>query len=252
MQTPDLPQKTLSDKQVRNCTLIAFLVFIIGSTAAIAGWQWLHRQPKVDGTYQPLRRTLKTNEQIFKPLVQQNHLVKTYPVAAADKNVRFNGKDGLRTPLDSNWRLVVIKAPGDTLRLTLNQIRILPKTEIVYDFKCIEGWSQVTHWGGVKLKTFMDHYGLTGQEKMAYVGMKTPDGQYYVGIDMPSALHPQTLLAYEVNDKPLPMKDGYPLRLIIPVKYGIKHIKRIGSMWFSNQPPPDFWAERGYDYFAGL
>ena len=84
------------------------------------------------------------------------------------------------------------------------------------------------------------------------MGLNTPDKKYYVGIDMPSALHPQTLLAYEVNDGPLPIREGYPLRLIIPVKYGIKHIKRIGTMWFSNQPPPDFWAERGYDYFAGL
>lgn len=252
METPDVPKQTLTSRQIRIRTLVAFIVFIAGIFVAYYSWQWLHRQPKEAGTYQPLRRTLQANESIFKPLVKQHNLVKTYPVSAADKNVRFNGSDGLQSPLDSNWRLVIIKAAGDTLRLTLNQIRVLPKTEIVFDFKCIEGWSQKTHWGGVRLKDFMDHYGLTGQEKMAYIGMKTPDEKYYVGIDMPSALHPQTLLAYEVNDKPLPLKDGYPLRLIIPVKYGIKHIKRIGTMWFSNQPPRDFWAERGYDYFAGL
>ena len=251
MQTPDLPKRILTTRQIRIRSLLAFAVFIAGIFAAYQAWQWLHRQPKVAGTYQPLRRTFETNESIFKPLVKNNHLVKTYPVSAAEK-VRFNGSDGLQSSLDSNWRLVIIKALGDTLRLTLNQIRILPKTEIVFDFKCIEGWSRRTHWGGVRLKDFMEHYGLTGQEKMAYMGLKTPDEKYYVGIDMPSTLHPQTLLAYEVNDGPLPLKEGYPLRLIIPVKYGIKHIKRIGTMWFSNQPPPDFWAEKGYDYFAGL
>ncbi len=87
---------------------------------------------------------------------------------------------------------------------------------------------------------------------MQYVGMETPDGEYYVGLDMESALHPQTLLAYEMNDKPLTEEHGAPLRLIIPVKYGIKNLKRIGSINFSNQRPRDYWAEQGYDYYSGL
>ena len=87
---------------------------------------------------------------------------------------------------------------------------------------------------------------------MKYVGFVTPDKRYYVGIDMPSIMHPQTLLCYEMNGKPLPMNQGYPLRLIIPVKYGIKHLKRIGTISFSNQRPPDYWYEQGYDYYSGL
>ena len=87
---------------------------------------------------------------------------------------------------------------------------------------------------------------------MKYVGMMTPDEEYYVGVDMPSALHPQTILCYEHNNKPLTPDHGYPLRLIIPVKYGIKSIKRIGSMYFDNEKPSDYWAERGYDYYSGL
>jgi DMSO/TMAO reductase YedYZ molybdopterin-dependent catalytic subunit len=69
---------------------------------------------------------------------------------------------------------------------------------------------------------------------------------------MPSAMHPQTLLAFELNDKPLPIQHGSPLRLIIPVKYGIKNLKRIGTISFSNERPPDYWAEQGYDYYSGL
>jgi len=95
-------------------------------------------------------------------------------------------------------------------------------------------------------------YGLDDESQMKYVGLVTPDENYYVGIDMPSILHPQTILCYELNNRPLPMKEGYPLRLIIPVKYGIKHLKRIGTLYFSNNRPPDYWAERGYDYYAGL
>jgi len=141
---------------------------------------------------------------------------------------------------------------GDTLKLSLPEIEKLPKVDVIFDFKCIEGWSQVTHWAGVPLKTFMDHYHLNTQEKMNYVGLQTIDKKYYVGIDMPSALQSQTILCYEMNNKPLPVNQGYPLRLIIPVKYGIKHLKQIGTMYFSNEKPPDYWAERGYDYYAGL
>lgn len=69
---------------------------------------------------------------------------------------------------------------------------------------------------------------------------------------MPSALHPQTLLAYEMNGKPLEAGHGAPLRLAIPVKYGIKNIKRIGSIEYTDERPKDYWAERGYDWYAGL
>ena len=71
-------------------------------------------------------------------------------------------------------------------------------------------------------------------------------------MDMPSALHPQTLLCYEMNGKSLSMEHGAPLRLVTTVKYGIKSIKRIGRIAFTDERPPDFWAERGYDWYAGL
>ena len=142
--------------------------------------------------------------------------------------------------------------PSDTLLITLDEIKSLPKTEVVFNFKCIEGWSQITYWGGVKFSDFIKAYNLGDEASLKYVGLSTPDKQYYVGIDMPSALHPQTLLCYELNGKPLPMDQGYPLRLIIPIKYGIKSLKRIGTMYFADQRPRDYWYEKGYDYFAGL
>jgi DMSO/TMAO reductase YedYZ molybdopterin-dependent catalytic subunit len=163
-----------------------------------------------------------------------------------------NGDAGMDGEMDTNtWRLSVVRYSGDTLQLTLDDIKKLPKKEIVFDFKCIEGWSQVTHWGGVPFRSFVDAYHLDKEKAMKYIGLQTPDKEYYVGIDMPSALQEQTLLCYEMNGKPLPMNQGYPLRLIIPVKYGIKHLKRIGTLFFSNEKPADYWAERGYDYYAG-
>jgi len=85
-----------------------------------------------------------------------------------------------------------------------------------------------------------------------YVSMAMPDGGYYVGLDMESMLHSQTLLCYERNGAPLSQEHGAPLRLVIPVKYGVKNIKRIVSTWYSTLRPADYWAERGYDWYVGL
>ncbi len=82
--------------------------------------------------------------------------------------------------------------------------------------------------------------------------MQTPSQEYYVGLDMPSALHSQTLLCYEMNGAPLAIENGAPLRLRIPTKYGIKNIKRIGTITYTDQRPADYWAEQGYDWYAGL
>jgi hypothetical protein len=238
-------------------TIVSFFFLFLFFAGCIWAWKWIRRQPFDGGIrggiQQPLRKVLNTNEEMFDKIFSKKHLTKTYPVSAAVKNVRFNGKLGLGDDFDpKTWQLYVIKKNGDTLRLKLDDIKKLPKVDIVFNFKCIEGWNQITHWGGVKFSDFLKAYGLTEESQMKYAGLVTPDEEYYVGIDMPSILHPQTILCYELNDKPLPMKEGYPLRLIIPVKYGIKHIKRIGTMFFSNNRPPDYWAERGYDYYSGL
>jgi DMSO/TMAO reductase YedYZ molybdopterin-dependent catalytic subunit len=201
----------------------------------------------------PLRAVLRANQELFGTTMSQTRLAKTFPVAEADKNVRVNGNAGMSPAFDTAaWMLKVARGPGDTLTLGIEDIKKLPKTEIVFDFKCIEGWDQVTHWGGVRMIDFVKAYGLEGQTSKAYVGMRTPDAGYFVGVDMKSAMHPQTILAYEMNGTALPKIQGAPLRLIIPVKYGIKHIKRIGTIFFSEKPPRDYWAEEGYDYFAGL
>src|SRR5205085_5035712 len=86
---------------------------------------------------------------------------------------------------------------------------------------------------------------------LPYVSIETPDRGYYVGLEMASALHPQTLLCYEMNGQPLTPEHGAPLRLVVPVKYGIKNIKRIGTIRFTARRPADYWAENGYDWYAG-
>lgn len=246
--------KLNTDEIIVKKTVVSFFFLFVFLGAAFAGWKWLrHQTNSADGAKPALRSVLNTNESIFRHLLSNNHLSKEYSASEAATNVRVNGDVGLKSKLDSAaWRLYVIKKDGDTLALTLDDIKKLPKTDVIFNFKCIEGWNQVTHWAGVKFSDFMNAYHLSDEETMKYVGLNTPDKDYYVGIDMPSALHPQTILCYEMNGKPLPLNQGYPLRLIIPVKYGIKHLKRIGTMYFDNKRPPDYWYERGYDYFSGL
>jgi hypothetical protein len=246
-----------SEELIHKKTFFAFFFFVLLLGLGAGIWIWLIHQ-RSDGGIQggipkPLRVVLNANEKIFRKVFSAEHLVKTYPVSAASSRVRVNGNIGLGSDFDAAlWKLQLVRDNGDTLFIGLEDIRRLPKTEIIYNFKCIEGWSQITWWGGVRFSDFIHFYHLEKEASHGYVGMSTPDGDYYVGIDMPSAMQSQTLLCYEMNREPLPMNQGYPLRLIIPVKYGIKSIKRIGSMYFSNERPPDYWAERGYDYYSGL
>ena len=106
--------------------------------------------------------------------------------------------------------------------------------------------------GSVLPAFFAGKYAMRALDPNSYVALETPDRKYYVGLDMASALHPQTLLCYEMNGAPLPDEHGAPLRLVIPIKYGIKNLKRIGRIAFTKTRPPDFWAERGYDWYAGF
>ncbi len=243
----------ISPGRLRRKTILSFVVFLGLIGAAIFWWNKVQQGPRIEGRPVVIRRVLDFNGEFFSNFLSDQHLAKNYPFSAAVTHVRVNGNLGLGNDFDpTKWKLQVIETPGDTLFVTLDDLKKLPKTEVVFDFKCIEGWSQVTHWAGVRFSDFAAHYQLNTQTRMKYVGLATPDKKYYVGIDMASMMHPQTILCYEMNGQPLPMNQGYPLRLIIPVKYGVKHLKRIGSIYFSNTRPPDYWYEHGYDYFSGL
>ncbi len=251
----------VTDKEVKKYkrkSLLAFFLFIVMMALGWAGWKWLVNQPRDvgirGGISKPLRKVLDINEQVYSGLYSTQRLVKEYPVTEAVKKVRVNGNIGLGYDNfdTAHWKLKIVKAGGDTLFLTMADIKSLPKTDVVFNFKCIEGWSQITWWSGVRFSELMKKYHLEKEARFKYAGLETPDTKYYVGIDMPGILHPQTILCYEMNGRPLPLNQGYPLRLIIPVKYGVKHLKRIGTIHFSDTKPPDYWAERGYDYYTGL
>ena len=138
--------------------------------------------------------------------------------------------------------------PG--LLLAMADLKKLRHVEMITEFMCIEGWSEVVHWGGARLRDFVAAFPPSGVPE--YIGFETPDGQYYVGIERQAALHPQTLLAYQLNGQALSPDHGAPLRLVTPLKYGIKQLKQIGRITYSDIRPHDYWHEQGYDYYAGL
>ncbi|MBE7175828.1 MAG: molybdopterin-dependent oxidoreductase [Mucilaginibacter polytrichastri] len=255
---PEHKKKPDVEQQIRRRTFISFAGFAAVYGTAYGAWKWLYHAPQETKTVtarasKPLRRALNKTELAFRRLFSPKHLVKTYPKSMAAKKVRVNSRIGLQAGLGADtWKLQVKTASGRMLYISLDELKKLPKTELIFDFKCVEGWDQISHWGGVKFSDFINHFHLQKEAGMAYVGLATPDKRYYVGLDMPSAMHPQTLLSYEMNDQPLMPDHGAPLRLIIPVKYGIKNLKQIGTLSFSNSRPPDYWAERGYDYYSGL
>lgn len=251
-----MKEKEVTARWIRIKTILAIIIWLVLLISAFMLIRSLFlSKPKADDPFihPELRIIHQFNENVFSRFFSNAHLVKEFPLSAAATRVRVNGALGLKDSVDAaDWRLKVARAPGDTLILSLDEIKQLPRTEITFDFKCIEGWSQVSHWCGVKMTDFIKAYHLESAAGKMYMGLRTPDNGYYVGIDRASALHPQTLLCYELNGQPLPLNQGFPLRLIIPVKYGIKHLKRIGVMYFSDTAPPDFWAEQGYDYYSGL
>ncbi len=214
------------------------------STGAII--RWLVTQSTENGTPWVFRRVQETNHKIARTVFDYKSPVRKF--AQSDiRPLRVNGRYGVKTPVDfSTWTL---EYEGKTL--SLEEIKKLPRQEMITEFCCVEGWRTVQKWAGVRFSDFLKGYpSKLGQT--AYVGLETPDKEYFVGIDMESMLHPDTLLAYERDGEPLEDKHGGPLRLVIPTKYGYKNLKRIGRIFLSDSPPPDYWANEGYDYFGSL
>ncbi|GAB3578317.1 molybdopterin-dependent oxidoreductase [Hymenobacter daeguensis] len=259
---PEAERALLADARRRSRR--SFITLGLAGLAGIGGWRWLLSQPDDAGIPHPLRKVLDANSRLTSAYFRETRLAPEFARNRA-RMPRKNGTYGLRSELDpATWRMRVQGyGSGKVQEFTLADIQALPKVEMVTELKCIEGWSVVVHWAGARLSDFLARYPLatrSGQpanpldppaDLAPFVDLRTPDGKYYVGLDMASALHPQTLLCYEMNGAPLTAEHGAPLRLVTPLKYGIKQLKRIGTLAFADARPKDFWAELGYDWDAG-
>ena len=254
-----------AERAMRQMSRRSFLWGALAVGATYGGVNWINTRRKVDGLPWPLHQSHELNTQISQEFFSSTRLAPTFAKTQISAP-RVNGDIGLEGFLleAEKWRLKVKGlSSGETLILSLDNIKKLPRVEITTEMKCIEGWSVVVTWAGARFSDFSAKYApqtqsgdapnvlKKPQDLLPFVGMSTPDGAYYVGLDMPSALHPQTLLCYEMNGQPLTIEHGAPMRLVTPVKYGIKHIKRIGTIEYSMSRPADYWAERGYDWGSG-
>ncbi|MBS1799774.1 MAG: molybdopterin-dependent oxidoreductase [Acidobacteria bacterium] len=144
-------------------------------------------------------------------------------------------------------------APG--LLLTMDDLRALPFTEYATEFKCIEGWSDIMHFGGVRFRDFMEAFPPgrgPGGALPKYVAMTTTDGSYFSAFEIAAMVHPQTLLCYQMSGEDLLPAHGAPLRLSMPLKYGYKQIKQIGRITYTNTRPYEYWERFGYDWHGGI
>jgi Oxidoreductase molybdopterin binding domain len=251
------------ERRIRRMTRRSFATGAIAGLAGLAGWGWLRTRSDADGIPWPLRRMLECNAKLAQAYFRPTRSARTFPISVA-RMPRPNGGLGLGNGIDpATWSLRLENSERKPVILTLDQIKALPEVDTVTELKCIEGWSDPVSWTGVRLADLAARFGKATRsgrpadlerspsDLFRYVSLSTPDMGYYVGLDIESALHPQTLLCYAMNGQPLAPEHGAPLRLVIPVKYGIKYIKWIGTIRFTDERPADYWAERGYDWYAG-
>ena len=237
----------MSEKYIARRTRRSFIVGGIAAAAGFGAWEWIRTGVTEDGVQRPLRRAEQLDDIVSRALFSETRLAKTFDASEIGE-AQVNGDEGLDGEPAPDWKLMVEGGSP----ISLDQIKALPKVEHITQFKCIEGWNYIMKWGGARFSDFVTAHGPGGAMQKPWVGLETPDGGYYVGLDRASAMHPQTLLAYEMNGQPLTNDHGAPHRLIIPVKYGIKNLKRIGKITFSDSRPKDYWAENGYDYDSGF
>lgn len=159
------------------------------------------------------------------------------------------------------WRLKVsglVEHPAD---LTLAELKSMPSRSQITRHDCVEGWSAIAKWRGVPLAEIIKRVQPRSDARYAvFHSMDTDDdGQnYYESIDLEDALHPQTILAYEMNDRPLPIEHGAPLRLRLENQLGYKMAKYIRALEFVRELKSiqrgkgGYWEDQGYEWYAGI
>lgn len=245
------------DDAIRRMGRMTRRGFAVGGVAAVAGlggWRWLQSRSDDDGIPWPFRKVHEVNEVVGRGLYS-DRLAKEFDPSEAGEP-RVNGWHGWSEdmPRPGDWTLTIHRPDAAAQRIPLAALAGLPRVDTTHEFKCVEGWSQVVRWGGVRFGDFLRAFDSLPPPGSAlrYLLLTTPDEEYSSALDLASALHPQAVLADSMNGQPLTEGHGAPIRLVLPVKYGIKNIKWLSGIRFLVNKPTDYWTERGYDWYAGL
>jgi len=278
----ELPERFVDEKKLRRQSRRDFILFGTGAFAALAGLWWiapLGSKKKVFGEHTAdaldtlaarlgatrerserfQNRALTFDDDIAEALYSPNRTVRTY--SKRDITPLRNNYEG-RTPSPDyikEWTLTLTGlASGNDVVLRLPDVSSLAQHEQITRLCCVEGWSAIAGWSGVRFADLLRAYPPAPGAKWAAIessvnldGNGNPD-PYYVSIDLPTARHPQTLLATHLNGAPLGADHGAPLRLVAPMKLGLKNIKAITKIAYTVDEPRDFWGERGYSKYDGL
>jgi DMSO/TMAO reductase YedYZ molybdopterin-dependent catalytic subunit len=248
-----------------------FLVFGAGALAALAGAGFLlpqetlsrigiHRNVDSPGKEWFLNKALRIDDDVAEALYSGTRKVPTYTKSQITslKN-NYNGA----TPdpgYISGWKLT-LEGLASGLSISLDIRNLLTRFSVheqITRLVCVEGWSAIAWWAGLRFDDLLHAYQPMSQAKWARVESSVnldasgnPD-PYFMSLDLATACHPQTLLATHFNGQPLTLDHGAPLRLLVPVKLGLKNVKAITRITYVAEEPRDYWAERGYSRYDGI
>ena len=198
-----------------------------------------------------LRRISSFNDDMQAWLFDPEKLAPTYPDSMITRPFPFNAFydiDDVPIVDPASYRLQIRGLVRDKQPWTLDQLRAMPQESQVTRHICIEGWSAIGKWGGVRFSNFLRSVGADTSAR--YVGFYCADN-YWTSIDMPTAMHAQTLLALTYDGQVLPPKYGFPMKLRMPTKLGYKNPKHIVAITVTNEYPGGYWENQGYNWFGG-
>jgi DMSO/TMAO reductase YedYZ molybdopterin-dependent catalytic subunit len=163
----------------------------------------------------------------------------------------------------ADYRLEVGGVIEKPATFSLIELRALPSRTQITRHDCVEGWSAIGKWKGTKLSALLDTVRPRPEARYAVfycADPMNPDGTgfYYESIDMDDAFHAQTILAYELNDAALPVKNGAPIRLRVERQLGYKHakyvmrIELVQSFAHIAGGNGGYWEDEGYEWYAGI
>jgi DMSO/TMAO reductase YedYZ molybdopterin-dependent catalytic subunit len=216
-----------------------------------------------------VRRVLASVEPLDHALIGTRGLAREYRDRDVDRMFRVNGfavpSDARYTALMSDgfasYRLVVDGAVEQPQAFSLARLRALPQTTQITRHDCVEGWSAIGKWSGVRLSQLLDVVRPAAAARYVVFRCMDDDGSgnaYYESLDLHQARHPQALLALRLNDAPLDAEHGAPLRLRVPTQLGYKSAKWVdrlqvvGGLQRIAGGGGGYWEDRGYEWYAGI
>jgi DMSO/TMAO reductase YedYZ molybdopterin-dependent catalytic subunit len=199
-----------------------------------------------------VRQIFEPLNQTFEALLLSQKPVPEFSVNAIEPEKLLVNTFDFTPQIDpAEFRLKIDGDVNNPMQLNMTDIQKLPLTSMVIRHVCVEGWAAIVQWGGVRLRDLVAL--VQPNSSVRYVYFKSADG-YYDSWDIASAVHPQTLMAYQKNGESLSVDNGAPLRLASPIKLGYKQSKWVTQITFVNTllPAKGYWEDQGYEWFGGL